>query len=73
MDRPLSRSRGGAGPCTNRVLDGNHHHYQAQGDGGAGWIIVLCILWTIFAPVPGPIDDLVVWAYGAYSAMRGLK
>lgn len=46
--------------------------YQQSG-GGAGWIIVLCILWTIFAPVPGPIDDLVVWAFGAYSAMRGLK
>ena len=44
-----------------------------QSGGGAGWIIVFCILWTIFAPVPGPIDDLVVWTYGAYSAMRGLK
>jgi hypothetical protein len=29
-------------------------------------------LWTIFAPVPGPIDDFAVWAFGAYSAMRGL-
>ncbi len=48
-------------------------NYQQSGGGGAGWIIVLCILWTIFAPVPGPIDDLVVWGYGAYSAMRGLK
>ena len=48
-------------------------NYPAQGSGGAGWIIVLCILWTIFAPVPGPIDDLVVWAFGAYSAMRELK
>ena len=48
-------------------------NYPDQSSGGAGWIIALCILWTIFAPVPGPIDDLVVWAYGAYSAMRGLK
>jgi hypothetical protein len=48
-------------------------NYPAQGSGGAGWIIVLCILWTVFAPVPGPVDDLVVWAYGAYTAMRGLK
>jgi hypothetical protein len=46
---------------------------QQQSGGGAGWIIILCILWTIFAPVPGPIDDLVVWAFGSYSAMRGLK
>jgi len=46
--------------------------HQESG-GGTGWIIVLCILWTIFAPVPGPIDDLVVWAFGAYSALRGLK
>jgi hypothetical protein len=48
-------------------------NYQAQEGGGAGWIIVLCILWTIFAPVPGPVDDIVVWAFGGYSAMRGLK
>jgi hypothetical protein len=48
-------------------------NYQSEKGIGAGWIIVLCILWTIFAPVPGPIDDLVVWAFGAYSAMRGLK
>ena len=46
---------------------------SAQGSGGAGWIIVLCILWTIFAPVPGPVDDVVVWAYGAHSGMRGLN
>ncbi|MFH1114168.1 MAG: hypothetical protein V1792_09630 [Pseudomonadota bacterium] len=42
-----------------------------SGGGGIGWIIVFCILWTILAPVPGPIDDLIVWAFGAYSAMRG--
>jgi hypothetical protein len=48
-------------------------NYQPDKGIGAGWIIVLCILWTIFAPVPGPIDDLVVWAFGAYSAMRGIK
>jgi hypothetical protein len=48
-------------------------HYQAQGGGGAGWIIVLCVLWTTFAPVPGPVDDLIVWGFGAYSAVRGLK
>jgi hypothetical protein len=42
-----------------------------SGSSGCGWIILLCILWTIFAPVPGPIDDLIVWAFGAYSAMRG--
>jgi hypothetical protein len=46
---------------------------QSSGSGGAGIIILFCILWTLFAPVPGPIDDLVVWAYGAYSAVRGLK
>ena len=44
----------------------------SSGGGGAGWIIVLCILWTIFAPIPGPIDDVIVWAFGVYSAMRGL-
>jgi len=48
-------------------------NYQPSGGGGAGWIMVLCFLWTIFAPVPGPIDDLVVWAFGAYAAMRGVK
>jgi hypothetical protein len=44
----------------------------SEGGGGVGWIILLCILWTIFAPVPGPVDDFIVWAFGAYSAMRGL-
>ena len=44
-----------------------------QSGGGAGWIILLCMLRTIFAPVPGPIEDVVVWAFGAYSALRGLK
>jgi hypothetical protein len=43
----------------------------APSGAGAGWIIVCCILWTLLAPVPGPIDDLIVWAFGAYSAMRG--
>ena len=38
---------------------------------GAWWIIVFCILWTLLAPVPGPIDDLVVWALGIYSTRRG--
>jgi hypothetical protein len=56
-------------PCQQR----QPANYQSSGSGGAGWIIVLCVLWTIFAPVPGPIDDLVVWGFGAYSAMRGLK
>jgi hypothetical protein len=37
-----------------------------QSGGRTRWIIVLCILWTIFAPVPGPFDDLVVWAFGVY-------
>ena len=46
---------------------------ESSGGGGLGVIILICILWTIFSPVPGPIDDLVVWAFGAYSAMRGLK
>ena len=48
-------------------------NFQPEKGIGAGWIIVLCILWTILATVPGPVDDLVVWAFGSYSAMRGLK
>ena len=51
--------------------------YQSQlpapsSGSGAVWILLLCTLWTIFAPVPGPIDDLIVWGFGAYRAMRGL-
>ena len=38
----------------------------------AAGIILLCILWTIFFPIPGFLGDLVVGAYGAYSAIRGL-
>jgi hypothetical protein len=55
-------------PSPHRQWQPSNHQQSAWG--GAGWIIVLCILWTIFAPVPGPVDDLVVWAFGAYSAIR---
>jgi hypothetical protein len=35
---------------------------QEQGGGGFGWIILLVILYIIFNPIPGPIDDAAVAA-----------
>ena len=36
-----------------------------------GLIILACLAWTIFVPFPGPFDDIVVWAIGAWMAMKG--
>jgi hypothetical protein len=43
---------------------------QQHGPGG-GLIILACLAWTIFVPFPGPFDDIVVWAIGAWMAMKG--
>jgi hypothetical protein len=42
-------------------------NYQRSG-GGARQMIVLCIRWTVFAPVPDSIDDLVVGPFPAEAA-----
>ena len=36
-----------------------------------GLIILACLAWTIFVPFPGPFDDIIVWAIGAWMAMKG--
>lgn len=46
---------------------------NAQQDGiGIGWIILLMILYVIFNPIPGPIDDAAVAAIGGYHALKRL-
>jgi hypothetical protein len=46
---------------------------QARQDGIAiGWIILLVLLYIIFNPVPGPIDDAVVATVGGYQALKRL-
>jgi hypothetical protein len=37
--------------------------HQTPGRGEWKFFILSCILWTVFAPLPGPIDELIVWAY----------
>ncbi len=37
---------------------------------GFGWIILLVILYIIFNPIPGPIDDVAVGAIGGYHALK---
>ncbi len=42
-----------------------------QQDGiGIGWIILLVVLYIIFNPIPGPIDDAAVAALGGYQALK---
>ena len=40
--------------------------------GGIGLIILLVILYIIFNPIPGPIDDAAVAALGRYQALKRL-
>jgi hypothetical protein len=39
--------------------------------GGIGLILLVVLLYIIFNPIPGPIDDLAVVGIGAYSALKG--
>jgi hypothetical protein len=43
---------------------------QEQTGLALGWIILLVILYVIFNPIPGPIDDAAVAAIGGYSALK---
>jgi hypothetical protein len=46
---------------------------QTQKDGiGLGWIILLVVLYVIFNPIPGPIDDAIVAGIGGYHALKRL-
>jgi hypothetical protein len=46
---------------------------QISQDGiGIGWIILLVILYIIFNPIPGPLDDAAVAAIGGYHALKRL-
>jgi hypothetical protein len=45
--------------------------YRESG-GGVGWIILLILLYIIFNPIPGPIDDAAVTAIGGYQALKRL-
>jgi hypothetical protein len=40
--------------------------------GGIGLIVVLVILYILFNPIPGPIDDAAVAALGGYHALKRL-
>ncbi len=37
-----------------------------------GWIILLVILYILFNPIPGPIDDAAVATIGGYHALKRL-
>jgi hypothetical protein len=39
---------------------------------GLGWIILLVILYILFNPIPGRIDDAAVAAIGGYHALKRL-
>jgi hypothetical protein len=39
---------------------------------GIGWIVLLVLLYIIFNPIPGPIDDAIVASVGGYQALKRL-
>jgi hypothetical protein len=39
---------------------------------GVGLIILLVLLYIIFNPIPGPVDDAAVAAIGGYQALKRL-
>jgi hypothetical protein len=39
---------------------------------GIGMIILLVILYIIFNPIPGPIDDIAVALFGGHQALKRL-
>jgi hypothetical protein len=45
---------------------------QQNQSGGIGLIILLVILYIIFNPIPGPIDDAAVALFGGYQALKRL-
>jgi hypothetical protein len=48
-----------------------NNQYRESGR-GIGWIILLVVLYVIFNPIPGPIDDAAVAAIGGYQALKRL-
>ena len=49
-------------------MNGQHEQHGM----GIGWIILLVLLYIIFNPIPGPIDDAAVAAIGGYHALKRL-
>jgi len=45
------------------------HQHQSS---GIGWIVLLVLLYIIFNPIPGPIDDVIVATIAGYQALKGL-
>ena len=39
---------------------------------GTGLILLVVLLYVIFNPIPGPIDDLAVAGIGGYQALKSL-
>jgi len=48
----------------------NAQHQQQSS--GIGLIVLLVLLYIIFNPVPGPIDDAIVATIGGYQALKRL-
>ena len=57
-----------------RTKGGNAVNGQQQRQDGIGLdgILLLVILYVIFNPIPGPIDDAVVASIGGYQALKRL-
>jgi len=49
-------------------MNGQHQQHSMA----IGWIIFLILLYIVFNPIPGPIDDATVAAIGGYHALKRL-
>jgi hypothetical protein len=45
---------------------------RQQQSSGIGLIVLLVILYIIFNPIPGPVDDAIVATVGGYQALKRL-
>ena len=46
--------------------------YEPQGQEGIGlvWIVLLLLLYIVFNPIPGPLDDAVATGVAGYYALK---
>ena len=67
----LIKREGGTSACSNQMFtdSGSLHSANNRTEWGSHHFGLSCL--DHFVPFPGPFDDIVVWAIGAWMAMKG--